>query len=75
MERLINAETVALNPIDTENNSNINKFEILGIDIISVPINYVTKAISAKELKASKHTSLLRGHVRQLRSLIHHMTQ
>ena len=48
MERLINAETVALNPIDTENNSNINKFEIPGINLISVSINYVTKAISDK---------------------------
>ena len=75
MERLINAKTVALNPIDMENNSNINKFEIPGINLISVPINYVTKAISDKQLKASKHTSLLRGHMRQLRSLIHHMTQ
>ena len=48
MERLINAETVALNPIDMENNSNINKFEIPRIDLISVPNNYVTKEISNK---------------------------
>ena len=48
MERLINAKTVALNPIDMENNNNINKFEIPGINLISVPINYVTKAISDK---------------------------
>lgn len=41
MERLINVETVALNPIDMKNNSNINKSKILGIDLISVPIDYI----------------------------------
>ena len=75
MERLINVETVALNPIDMKNNSNINKSKILGIDLISVPIDYIIEAISDKELKTSKRTSLLRGHVRQLRSFIHHVTQ
>lgn len=42
-ERRVNAETVALNPIDTENNSSTINPEIPGIDLISVPIKYVTK--------------------------------
>ena len=52
-ERTVNAEMVTLNPIDAENNSSTINPEIPGIDLISVPIEYVTEEGPTVEAKTS----------------------
>ena len=53
MERIVNAEMVALSTVDAENNSITINPEIPGIDLISVPIEYVTEEGSAAEVTTS----------------------
>lgn len=61
MKRIVNAETIASNPTDMENNRRINRSEIIGIDLISVRIEYVTKEVSDAEVKTSTTHTFFNG--------------
>lgn len=61
MKRIVNAETIASNPTDMENNRRINRSEIIGIDLISVRIEYVTKEVSDAEVKTSTTRTFFNG--------------
>ena len=62
-EMTVNAETVVINTVEAENNSSIINPEILGINLISVPIEYVIEEGFVTEVTTSTtHASFNAAH-------------